>query len=93
MLTKCRKNKHKCTYLCAAAQPAWLRDEACDMAALPRILSEAAQREQEREAAREHQELGTLLYLAVRSKPNQRTSLEVKTVTRNLIFEVVFLTR
>ena len=46
-------------------EPAWLRDEACDMAALPRILSEAGEREREREAARESQELGTLLYLTV----------------------------
>ena len=35
------------------------------MAALPRILTEAGEREREREAARESQELGTLLYLTV----------------------------
>ena len=40
------------------------------MAALPRILSEASQREQEREAARETQELGTLLYLTVTQRNN-----------------------
>ena len=63
------------------------------MAALPRILSEAGEREREREAARESQELGTLLYLTVTRDTEKiiTSSGELKTaVFRNLIFEAVF---